>query len=145
MSRLLLPFALLLLVAVPAYPAAPIPVAYEPWTIDDVIDQEAVSEVRFSPDGCHVVWVRLSPDKEKNAHVGQLMRTELKTGKQIQLTRSKEACTNPRWSPDGSHISFLSSRPAAKTSDKRSARDRAAKDDDPKTQIWLLDTAGGEH
>src|SRR5262245_22046885 len=145
MSRRLLPFFLLSLVALPVWAAAPVPVVYEPWTVNDVVEQESAGSFRFSPDGRFVVWVRTAPDKEKNAQVGHLFRTDLATGKQVQLTRGQDACTSPRFAPDGNHLAFLSDRKPPKSKDDKNARRARGKDDDePKTQIWLLDPTGGE-
>src|SRR5262245_22789869 len=88
----LLPLALLLLLAASAHTAAPPAVEYEKWTSDDVVNQESASSVSFSPDGRFAVWVKSAPDKEANKQVGHLVRTDLTTGKQVQLTRGKEAC-----------------------------------------------------
>jgi dipeptidyl aminopeptidase/acylaminoacyl peptidase len=137
MRSLLLGFALLLLPVLPAArPAAPPPSTTEKWTAEDVVNQEWIGTIRFSPDGRFLLWVRFAPDKEKNEHVGQIFRTDLKTGRQVQLTRGSESCTSPRWSPDGSLIAFLSSRPIKGKAEK--------KDDETKTQLWLLDATGGE-
>src|SRR5262249_22670532 len=133
-----------LLLAVSAYAAAPPAVRYEKWTPDDVVNQETASGLRFSPDGKYAVWVRYAPDKEKNEPVGHLFRTDLATGKQVQLTRGKEACLSPRWSPDGAHLAFLSERAVRKEKSEDKGRQRAKKDDEDKTQIWLLDPTGGE-
>lgn len=146
MSRLPSLAVILLLAVNQAWAAAPPVVVYEKWTPEDVVHQESADGLHFSPDGKHVVWVRHSPDKEKNEHVGHLFRTDLTTGKQVQLTRGKEACLSPRYSPDGAHLAFLSERaaPKEKSEDKSGKRRKKEDDEETKAQIWLLDPTGGE-
>src|SRR5262245_12774264 len=140
-----LPLALLL-AALPARPAAPPRSApAEKWTIDDIVLSESVSDVQVSPDGRWAAWVKAAPDKEKNEHVSHLWRTDLRTGREVQLTRGTHSCTSPRWSPDGSHLAFLSSRPAPKVKAGKARRDEEKEDEEEsKTQLWVLDATGGE-
>jgi Tol biopolymer transport system component len=120
--------------------AAPKPIDFEKWTIDDVVNQESASDFRFSPDSRSVVWVKSTPDKDRNEQVGQLFRADLARLREVQLTRGSESCTSPRWSPDGNHIAFLSSRPVPKTKGEKKSKPG----DESKTQVWLLDATGGE-
>lgn len=142
MSRYLLLATTFALPLVPVGAAGPPPVrALDNWTIDDVVNQEQAEDFQFSPDGRHVVWVKKAPDKDKNELVPHLIRTDLKTGREVQLTRGPEGSSSPRWSTDGTHIAFLSSRPLPKG--KGEGVDKSD-DEGPKTQIWLIDTTGGE-
>ena len=90
------------------------------WTPEDVVMQEQVSDVSFSPDGKKVVWVKRRPDKKKDAFVSDLWLTYLerkdKKGQplQVQLTRSKDSDRNPVFSADGETVYFLSSRSKGK-------------------------------
>src|SRR5215207_6540688 len=101
-----------------AWAAAPPPGAPGRWTPEDVVNQESATDWQFAPDGKSAVWVKTSPDKDRNEHVGHLFRTDLVTLRQTQLTRGPEGCTSPRWSPDGKHLAFLTSRAAPKSKPK---------------------------
>jgi dipeptidyl aminopeptidase/acylaminoacyl peptidase len=105
----------------------------EPWKPEDVIYQEFVSQMRISPDGKWLVWIKSTSDKEKDARVSNLYLSSLTDNKEIELTRGSDRYSNPRWSPDGEHIAFVSSRARAK-----------AKPDTAPMQIWLINPHGGE-
>jgi dipeptidyl aminopeptidase/acylaminoacyl peptidase len=108
----------------------------KPWTVDDIVATEWGYDFRISPDCRRVVWVRATPDKEKNSHVGHLYLSDLAGTNEIQLTRGGEGSSGPEWSPDGQLIAFTSSRPdpAAKKAD----------DSEGKNRLWLINPLGGE-
>ena len=108
-------------------------VQHEPWKPEDVIFQEFVSQMRISPDGKWLVWVKSTADKEKDARVSNLYLSSLTESKEIQLTRGRDRYSQPHWSPDGERIAFVSSR----------ARPQAKPDTSP-MQIWLINPHGGE-
>jgi dipeptidyl aminopeptidase/acylaminoacyl peptidase len=110
------------------------------WTIDDVIQAETATGFQFSPDGRWAVWVKTTADKDKGERVAQIVRTELASKQDTELTRGPDSCTNPKWSPDGKRLAFLSARPAPKSK----SDDKAKGDDEPKAQLWLIDPFGGE-
>ncbi len=121
------------------------------WSEDDVVNAEVATDFQVSPDGRWVVWVKAAPDDDEGEHVRHLFRSSLTGDREVQLTRGRDECFQPRWSPDGKHIAFLSAREGeTKKSDKKERRrprkgwGRAADDDEPKTQLWLLDSSGGE-
>jgi dipeptidyl aminopeptidase/acylaminoacyl peptidase len=105
----------------------------EPWKAEDEIFQEFVTQMRISPDGKWLVWVKSTGDKEKDARVSNLYLSSLAEDKEIALTRGSDRYGNPRWSPDGERIAFVSSR----------ARPQPKPDTAP-MQIWLINPHGGE-
>jgi dipeptidyl aminopeptidase/acylaminoacyl peptidase len=105
----------------------------EPWKPEDIIFQEFATQMRISPDGKWLVWVKSTGDKEKDARVSNLYLSSLTGSEEIQLTRGSDRNGNPRWSPDGERIAFVSSR----------ARPNAKSDTAP-MQIWLINPHGGE-
>ena len=126
---------LVLLLVAPACPGA------EKWTVADLLAYEHLTDLVISPaDPRVVVWVKAAPDSEKNEMVSHLFRSGPGPGTEvIQLTRGRDSCSHPRFSPDGRCLAFLSARPVPKTKGKDGGGDG---DDEPKTQIWLLE--GGE-
>ncbi|HXE75150.1 MAG TPA: prolyl oligopeptidase family serine peptidase [Candidatus Xenobia bacterium] len=105
------------------------------WTAEDILLAESAGQFRISPDGRWAVWVRTAMDKEKGERVSNLWLSSLTENKELQLTRGNFTHSAPRWSPDGALISFLSTRPLPES---------VKKQDLSKSQLWLLNPAGGE-
>jgi len=61
----------------------------EPWKAEDEIFQEFVTQMRISPDGKWLVWVKSTGDKEKDARVSNLYLSSLIEDKEIALTRGE--------------------------------------------------------
>jgi dipeptidyl aminopeptidase/acylaminoacyl peptidase len=102
----------------------------KPWTIEDVIEQEAISGMDIAPDGRAVVWAKRYADWKKDRHVTDLYLTRLPEGRTIPLTRGGNDDGSARFSPDGRWIAFLSGRRAEDLKEGR--------------QIWLIRPDGGE-
>ena len=140
----LVPLAIFFLSTIHAEPPKPAAkakaVAKDKWTPDDVVYAESAAGFQVAPKGRYAVWVKTVGDKEKGERISNLMRTDLKDGTEIELTRGNISCTAPRWSPDGKRIAFLTARPPPKSK----GDDKSKDDDDAKTQVWLLDPFGGE-
>ncbi|MGC1672323.1 MAG: hypothetical protein WA739_08690, partial [Candidatus Acidiferrales bacterium] len=103
------------------------------WTPEDVVYQEDAGQFRISPDGKFALWVKGTADKDKDLRVGNLYLSNLSDGKAVQLTRGTDEISNPRWSSSGETIAFLRSHVLPKL-----------KPDTGSTQIWLMNSAGGE-
>lgn len=101
--------------------------AQQEWTIDDVITQESISQIVFSPDGNMVAWTKRRASEKKDRFVTDLYLSRLQEHevKEIQLTRTDDSDRNPVFSADGSILYFLSSRGKGK-------------------DLWAIHTMGGE-
>jgi dipeptidyl aminopeptidase/acylaminoacyl peptidase len=103
-----------------------------PWSVKDVLKQESLSQVDIATDGNRILWVKETPNFDKDRDQSDVYLTYRDdphgdAPSTLQLTRTGDNRA-PRWSPDGQHIAFLSSR---------------EKDDNEQTQIWMLDPRGG--
>ena len=143
LSRLLLlPLLLSLFGSAAAQPAdstARRTSASEAWTIEHVLKQESIGDVAIAPDGRRVLWVKNTPDFEKDRTTSDLHLTFADTTGEpetIRLTRTGDN-RSPLWSPDGQTIAFVSSRKNPEAKEGESGGDE-------KPQIWLMDARGGE-
>ena len=102
-----------------------------PWTSDDVVMAEQASGFQISPDNQWAIWVKSTPDKEGDKVVSNLILSNLKDGKEVQLTRA--GGSSPKWCPDGQLIAFLTGRNSP----------GLPKEAAPE-QLWLISPFGGE-
>jgi dipeptidyl aminopeptidase/acylaminoacyl peptidase len=96
-----------------------------PFSVNDMLAMDRISDPQVSPDGRTVVFVVRKTDLEANRG-----RTDLwlvgSDGKGLrQLTSHPENDDNPRWSPDGKTVWFVSGRSGS-------------------SQIWRIAVDGGE-
>ncbi|HSF13992.1 MAG TPA: S9 family peptidase [Vicinamibacteria bacterium] len=95
----------------------------------DLAALRSVSDPQLSPEGDWIAYVVRTSDLENDRLSGDLWMTSWDGGRTIQLTYTDESESRPRFSPDGRYLSFLASR---------------GTEEDAKSQVWLLDRAGGE-
>ena len=109
-----------------------------PVTIDDVLDLKAVASPALSPDGRAVLFTvrtwrerteRGAPRRDARTHVWRVAADGSSPAR--QLTFGERGDSQPAWSPDGRYISFVSAR-------------GPQGDDEPKAQIWVMRSDGGE-
>ncbi len=105
-----------------------------------MVAAESGEQFRVSPNGQWVVWVKHVPDADKDEMVSNLFLASLTEKLEIQLTRGPNHDSSPRWSRDGRFIAFLSDRPLP----KRPGKEEGSPEEQPKTQLWILNAQGGE-
>jgi dipeptidyl aminopeptidase/acylaminoacyl peptidase len=98
-----------------------------PFTVDDLVRLDRVSDPQVSPDGRYVVLTVRETDFEANKGRTDLWLLDLDAEKPEprRLTQHEANDSNGRWSPDGASIYFLSTRSGS-------------------SQVWRLTLAGGE-
>jgi len=108
-----------------------------PITDKDLFRFQWIGDPQVSPDGAHVVFVRVTVNEKKDGYDTALwMVATAGSEPPIRLTNGKRD-TQPRWSADGKWIAFV--RGPADSSAGES-RDRKP----PPSQLALLSLAGGE-
>ena len=97
----------------------------------------SVGDIDVSPDGRWTAYTVGKTDIEGDKYKSDLYMVSSDGKTRIQLTHTEDSGeSTPRFSPDGQYLAFLAAREDGKGDD----------DDDPKSksQVWLLNRAGGE-
>ncbi|MFA5939249.1 MAG: S9 family peptidase [Sinimarinibacterium sp.] len=121
--RSLLAGALLALIAPTAMPS-PTPSGPRPFTADDLVRLERVSDPQLSPDGKQLVYTLRRTDWDNNKGGLDLWLLDIKSSQTRQLTKADGNHSDARWSADGNWIYFLSTRSGS-------------------SQVWRLDLGDG--
>jgi Tol biopolymer transport system component len=100
-------------------------------TLDDLWAFKMLGNIALSPDGRRIAFVMHGADKAKNErssaiYLLQLDEQGLAEGEPRQLTSGNRNDTYPVWAPDSKRLLFISDR------------------EEDKSQLWLIDTDGGE-
>jgi len=104
---------------------------------EDVHRIKSVGDIAISPDGEWVAYSVGSTNVDKDESSSDLFMVSWDGSTRIQLTHTEDSGeSSPRFSPDGKYLAFVAARTDGKSEDS----------DDPKakSQIWLLNRAGGE-
>jgi dipeptidyl aminopeptidase/acylaminoacyl peptidase len=110
------------------FASKPLPAAGKaPFTADDLVRLERISDPQASADGRYVAFTVRETDMEANKGRTDLWLLDLDAEKPEprRLTQHEANDSKPRWSPDGASIYFLSTRSGS-------------------SQVWRLMLAGGE-
>jgi dipeptidyl aminopeptidase/acylaminoacyl peptidase len=116
---------LVLVLALPLLAASGEAAAARPFTAEDLVSLDRLSDHQVSPDGSKVVFVRRVTDLEADKGRTDLWMVESNGGALRRLTSHEAADSSPRWAPDGSALYFLSTRSGS-------------------SQVWRLPIGGGE-
>ncbi|HLZ63745.1 MAG TPA: S9 family peptidase, partial [Ktedonosporobacter sp.] len=100
-------------------------------TYDDLWAFKDMGRIALSPDGRRLAFVQGSIDRKQNEYRSALMLLHLDEhgralGEPHKLTSGAKSDTYPAWAPDSRRLVFISNR------------------EDDKSQLWLIDTDGGE-
>lgn len=96
-----------------------------PFSVQDLLALEKISDIQVSPDGQQVVFVRTVTDLDENRTRTDLWMVGIDGAGLRRLTSHPENDSNPQWTPDGKSILFISSRSKP-------------------AQVWRIAVDGGE-
>jgi len=105
--------------------AAPAGAETHPFTVQDLVTMERISEPQASPSGDRVAFVLRSTDLEADRGRTDLWMVNVDGSGLRRLTTDEAGDWNPRWAPDGTSLYFLSTRSGS-------------------SQVWRLPLDGGE-
>ena len=94
----------------------------------DFHDIAEPGDVRLSPDGDRVAFVRRTPDDDESYEATIYLAPSDGSEAPRQFTVAEGSDSQPRWSPEGDRLAFVS--------------DRGKEDDRP--QLWIVPVDGGE-
>ena len=81
-----------------------------PFSIDDMLAMDRISDPQVSPDGRRIVFVRRTTDLEANRGRTDLWLVNIDGTGLRALTTDPASDSDPRWSADGSSVLFLTAR-----------------------------------
>lgn len=79
-----------------------------PFTVEDLVRLERVSDPQLSPDQRYVAYTLRRTDMAQNKGINAVWLLDLKRGEHKALTPASASAQSPRWSADGRFIYFLS-------------------------------------
>src|SRR5580698_2834516 len=112
-ERVFVAFSLACLCALPVFAAAAgAPEPTQPFTIQDMVRMERISDVTASPDGKRVVYTERTTDLEANKGRTSLWLLDAtkRGAAPLRLTDGGPNSNSAEWSKDGKYIYFLSNR-----------------------------------
>jgi dipeptidyl aminopeptidase/acylaminoacyl peptidase len=104
--------------------AAPL-AATHPFSVQDLLAMDRISDPRVSPDGRQVVFVLSRTDLERNRRRTDLWLVGSDGSGLRRLTSHEAGDSDPRWAADGGSVWFLSNRSGS-------------------SQVWRIPADGGE-
>ena len=99
------------------------------FSIDHAMKMKEVNDIALSPDGQWVAYVVTRKDEDKDKQFSQIFMTSADGETTLPMTAPYANAGAPQWRPDGRYLGFTGKR---------------GDDEDAESQVWLLDTRGGE-